>query len=36
VLDEKGAGLRLSELNTLKSADLGLSLFLPYTRRAKN
>src|SRR3981081_857794 len=36
VLDEKGAGLRLSELNTLKSAALGLSLFLPYTSRAKN
>jgi hypothetical protein len=27
VLDEKGAGLRLSELNPLKSAALGLSLF---------
>jgi hypothetical protein len=36
VLDEKGAGLRLSELNTLKSTDLDLPLFLPYTRRAKN
>jgi hypothetical protein len=36
VLDVKGAGLRLSELNSLKSAALGLSLFLPYTSRAKN
>src|ERR1700730_6221464 len=27
VLDEKGAGLRLNELNPLKSAALGLSLF---------
>src|ERR1700688_425191 len=36
VLEEKGAGLRLSELNPLKSAALGLSLFLSYTSRAKN
>src|SRR6202011_1938884 len=36
VLDEKGAGLRLSELITLKSAALGLSLFLFYASRAKN
>jgi hypothetical protein len=36
VLGEKGAGLRLNELITLKSAALGLSLFLSYTSRAKN
>ena len=36
VLDEKGAGLRLNELITLKSAALGLSLFLSCTSRAKN
>src|ERR1700688_1491333 len=35
VLDEKGAGLRLSELNPLKSAALGLSLFLLYTERRR-